>query len=236
MNDLRKTITSEINLNTLAKTIYDESIQMGFKSNDYVKLMNQILEMTISDKNKDEEGDADIFSVFEEISDLPIQTKHLTIRLYNPKTDKKIISNWFNEENNKLFLVSTTRKQNLNIDNFITDEKNIFATITLKDNSPIGLLAILNIDKENSKGEMRKMIGEVNQRGKGYATEATKYWLKYCTDFIGLKKIYINTIETNIKNITLNRKLGFKVEGLLKREIIFDNIEQDVLLMAYFKE
>lgn len=235
MKDISKTLSSEINLTALAKTIYNESKEMGFKSADYVKLMNEILEMTINQKKDSFEEEFNEYESSPIENELPIETKNLTIRSYNSKIDKEIVSGWFTEPNNKLFLVSTSRKQNLSVENFITDEKNIFATITLKNKKPIGLLALLNIDKENRKGEMRKMIGEVDERGKGYATEATNAWVNFCTNFIGLKKIYINTIETNIKNITLNRKLGFKVEGLLKKEIIFDETEQDVLLMAYFK-
>jgi diamine N-acetyltransferase len=103
------------------------------------------------------------------------------------------------------------------------------------DKTPIGLLALINIDRKNSKGEMRKMIGEVSERGKGYAKEATKIWLKYCSEVLGINKIYINTIETNIKNITINRHLGFQVEGLLKKECVINDVEHDILRMAYFK-
>jgi diamine N-acetyltransferase len=132
-------------------------------------------------------------------------------------------------------LLSTTTKQILDVTSLKKDEKNIFATICLKNGDQIGLLAILNVDPSSKKGEMRKMIGEIEHRGKGFAKEATEVWLDYCTNFVGLNKIYINTVETNIRNIAINRNLGFSVEGLLKKECIIDNIEHDVLRMAYFK-
>ncbi|MDX1700232.1 MAG: GNAT family protein, partial [Melioribacteraceae bacterium] len=104
-----------------------------------------------------------------------------------------------------------------------------------KNKKPIGLLSLLNIDEDNSKAEMRKMIGDVNYRGKGYAKEATSAWLHFSTEFKKINKIYINTVETNLQNVSINRRLGLQLEGLLKKELIIDNVEHDVLRMAYFK-
>lgn len=234
MKELERNVNNLVNLNTLAKSIYNESVEMGFKSEDYVKLMNEILDMTISEKEIKISPKTSSLKRRKISNNLPLSTKHLTIRSFDPKIDTEIVSNWFTDENNRLFLLSTTTKHDLDASSIKTDDDNIFATITLKDETPIGLLALLNIDRYNSKGEMRKMIGDINQRGKGFAKEATEIWLKYCTEYIGLKKIYINTIEANFKNITLNRQLGFNIEGLLKKECIIDNVECDVLRMAYF--
>lgn len=233
---LEKEIFSEVNLNALAKSIYDESIVMKFSSSDYVKLMNEILDMTIEKPAltdvkvpKDEIQD-------EVTTDLPIESKNLTIRYYNSETDKKYVSKWFETDNNNLFLLSTNTRNHLDVESISSDEKNIFATITLKNNRPIGLLALLNIDKRNKKGEMRKMIGDIQERGKGYGKESTQLWLKFCTTFLDLRKVYINTIDTNIKNISLNRQLGMKIEGLLKQDCILDNVVHDVLRMAYIRK
>ncbi len=166
---------------------------------------------------------------------LPIKGKNLIIRKYDEKTDDKYIEKWFLDDISKLFLLSTTSAKIKNIKSLISDEKNIFATITTLDKIPIGLLAILNVDYHNKKGEMRKLIGDANFRGKGFAKEASILWIDYCSNVLGLNKIYINTIDTNIKNISLNRQLGFHIEGLLKKEIVIDGVEHDVLRMAYFK-
>lgn len=235
MRDIERDLSFEVNLNTLAKSIYSESIEMGFKSNDYVKLMNEIIDMTINNRDISQHLKKSIEEGDDKISDLPVTTKNLKIRHFDPKIDNKYVAKWFEDENNKLFFLSTTSKQDLDLENISSNEKNIFATITLGDKKPIGLLAILNIDKKHKKGEMRKMIGDISERGKGYAKEATEVWVKYCIESLGLNKIFIYTIETNIKNISLNRQIGFKVEGLFKKECIIDNIEHDVLRMAYFK-
>ena len=233
---LENQIFSEVNLNALAKSIYDESIVMKFTSGDYVKLMNEILDMTIEKPEIHQLEVSENNSQNEITSDLPVESKNLIIRYYNPEADKKIVSKWFESDNNNLFLLSTNTRQHLDVDSIISNEKNKFATITLKNKKPIGLLAILNIDSRNKKGEMRKMIGDINERGKGFGKESTKLWLKYCTTFLDLRKVYINTIETNIKNIALNRQLGLKIEGLLKQDCIIEDVVHDVLRMAYLRE
>lgn len=234
MNDFEKKIVDEIKLTALAESIYKETNELGFESADYIKLMNELLEMTMQ-KNETVTKKNETQRKIHKISELPIKSNNLTISLYNPETDKEIVSKWFNDKSNKLFFLSRSTKNELFPDTLKNDEKNIFATISVTNGPKIGLLGILNIDKDNRKGEMRKMIGELEYRGRGFARESTEIWLKYCTDFLDLNKIYISTIDTNVKNIALNRQLGFKIEGYLRNEIIINNKEHDILRMAYFK-
>ena len=122
------------------------------------------------------------------------------------------------------------------IENLISLEKNILGVITLKDGKPIGTVAFLNHDTDNHKAELRKIIGDPEYRGKGYGKEATKYWIKYGFERLKLKKIYLNTTDTNFHNIRINEELGFKVEGILRDEILFDGIPHDVLRMGLVKK
>lgn len=47
-----------------------------------------------------------------------------------------------------------------------------------------------------------------------------------------MRKIYINTLDTNIRNIRLNEALGFRLEGILRDEVLLDGTCHDVLRMA----
>ncbi|OPZ80066.1 MAG: hypothetical protein BWY77_01251 [bacterium ADurb.Bin431] len=53
---------------------------------------------------------------------------------------------------------------------------------------------------------------------------------------LGLKKIYLNTINTNIRNIRLNQELGFTIEGILHNEVMIDGVYKDVLRMSLWLE
>lgn len=236
MNNLEEKVITEVHLETLAKSIFNESTEMGFKSADYVKLMNHILGMTITNTPKSSQNLPQIIETIKIGKKLPIKGKNLIIREYDSKTDQKFTDQWFEDEISRLFLLSTNSARIHNLETMLYEDHNTFATITLKDNTPIGLLALLNIDMRNKKGEMRKLIGDVEHRGKGFAKEASILWINYCSQVLGLNKIYINTIDTNIKNISLNRQLGFQIEGLLKKECVIEGIEHDVLRMAYFKK
>ena len=125
---------------------------------------------------------------------------------------------------------STARKTTLN--NLINTVSNVFGVVTLPDNTPIGLVAFLDYDTLQRKTELRKLIGDPKMRGKGFAKEATKLWIQYGITKLGLKKIYLNTLDTNIRNIKLNEELGFEIEGILRNEVFFDDKSHDVLRMG----
>ncbi len=106
-----------------------------------------------------------------------------------------------------------------------------FAIVSL-DDVPIGALAYLNLDRQQGKAELRKLIGDKRARGQGYAKTATQYWIEYGISTLGLRKIYVNTLDNNLSNIKLNEMLGFRVEGLLRDEVLIDGKYKDLLRMS----
>lgn len=235
MKKLENEVLTDNNLSALAKSIYEEAKAMDFTSADYVKLVNLILSFTMLNK---EDSSPDIIREKNKlliVNEFPIISKNLIIRKYNKQTDREVLKKWLTDEKSNLFLLSRTSADNLNIEKLDNDEKHLFGLVTLKNGTPIGLLALLNIDKKNKKAEMRKLIGNSQYRGKGLAKEATRLWIGYCIRTFGLNKIYINTLEANIQNISLNRHLGFKIEGILKNECYIDGEYYDVFRMAYSK-
>jgi len=108
--------------------------------------------------------------------------------------------------------------------------------VTLMDDTPIGAVAFLNYDVMQFKAELRKLIGEPNMRGKGLGKEATRLWIRYGTETLDLKKIYLNTLDTNIRNIRLNEEIGFRVEGILRNEVFVDGKYKDLLRMGLWRE
>ena len=163
---------------------------------------------------------------------LPLCGKRLFIRKPSPLDDKNLFEKWVAEKDGRYFLLSRSTAQSLSIDQVLYDERNITGVITLQNGISIGAVAYLNFDANQHKAELRKIIGEPEYRGKGYAKEATILWLKYGIQVLGLRKIYLNTLNTNIRNIKLNEELGFKVEGILRNEVLIDGSYHDVLRMG----
>jgi len=226
-------------IEALTRNFFKESLQYGFGYEDYIKFVNSLLDYAINSKNGNtQEIKEQTNGFYEEISEwsLPIETKNLIIRDIQKETDKKILEEWVNDKYGRHFLLSMTRATTCSIEELISLEQNIIGIITLKDGKPIGTVAFLNHDSVNRKAELRKLIGDSEYRGKGYGKEATKYWIKYGFEILKLQKIYLNTTETNFHNIKINEELGFKVEGILRDEILMDGIPHDVLRMGLLNE
>ena len=64
------------------------------------------------------------------------------------------------------------------------------------------------------------------------AEEATRLWIRYGVNVLKLEKIYVSTLQTQISNIKLNESIGFRVEGLLRNEVLIDGTRHDVLRMG----
>jgi RimJ/RimL family protein N-acetyltransferase len=51
-----------------------------------------------------------------------------------------------------------------------------------------------------------------------------------------LRKINLGVVEKNIDAVNLYKKLGFQQEGYLLKHLIYDEIEENVIRMAIFRE
>ncbi|MBN1481468.1 N-acetyltransferase [candidate division KSB1 bacterium] len=224
-------------LEALARGFFKESVNYGFKKIDYLRFVNVLLDMAMSNSKTLEENGHFIDPV--QIDDkieadgLPLVSDRLVIRGYKSK-DKKVLQNWLQDEAGRHFLLSRTTAQTVHIDKFVSDKSCIIGIITLPDDRPIGAVAYCDYNKRQFRAELRKLIGDPSKREMGYAKEATHMWIQYGIKTLGLKKIYLSTLNSNIRNIKLNEELGFQVEGILRNEVYFDNNFHDVLRMGMF--
>ena len=226
---------SETTIETLTRNFFKESLDYGFKYEDYLKFVNTLLEYAITTKNNGRpklDSTNNVIANTTSHSSLPLETKNLIIREFKKESDSKHIDKWMEDEFGKYFLLSMTNSQDGNIEKLISSKNNQLGIITLKDNTPIGVVAFLNHDKVHRKAELRKLIGVTEHRAHGYGKEATRHWIKYGFKNMKLKKIYLNTIDTNIHNIKINEEMGFRVEGILRNEALVNSIPHDVLRMG----
>ena len=118
------------------------------------------------------------------------------------------------------------------------DEKDPFAeqfTICFKDGTPIGRIVLADII-EGWKGEIwRIYIADTNLRGKGYGKEAMKIMMKYCFEELDFKRLYLDHYTGNPAS-KLYLSLGFKYEGVLRKNCRKNGILYDVHLMSMLRE
>jgi len=99
-------------------------------------------------------------------------------------------------------------------------------TITFND-EPAGLIGLLNIDRKNKKAEYYICLGEEKYKGKGIAYSASKLLISYAFNELYLNRIYLYTEISNSKAQRLFEKIGFKKEGLLKNDLIYNGKKVD---------
>jgi RimJ/RimL family protein N-acetyltransferase len=230
-------------IETLSRNFYKQASNYGFRQEDYLKFVNILLEYAMKPKGEItgtgggfvKENFVNEFEKTIPVS-LPIQGKKICIREFNEKNDKPLFKKWLSDNFGRFFLLSRTTDRTLDIDQLFENENTIIGVITLPNDKPIGSVAFINYDNVHPKAELRKVIGEPDMRGKGLGKEATQLWIKYGISGLDLKKIYLHTLNTNIRNIKLNEEMGFQVEGILRNETLIDGEYHDVLRMGLWQE
>jgi RimJ/RimL family protein N-acetyltransferase len=244
MADPKKSIPKNT-LETLARNMYKETSSYGFQQADYVRFVNMLLDYSMQNENRKDEMVKIQSQSKQKIAralkgakpiSLPIRGERIIIRELDMKKDKPLFEEWLKDPFGRYFLLSRYTATSMDLNDFFNHESNIIGVITLHDGRPIGSMAYLEYDVTQFKAELRKLIGDPTMRGKGLAKEATALWLEYGAVTLDLRKIYLNTFNTNIRNIKLNEELGFRVEGILRNEMFFEGKFKDILRMGYFRE
>ncbi|MCD6117161.1 GNAT family N-acetyltransferase [bacterium] len=228
-----------VTIDTFARSIFKQAKDYGFMQIDYVRLVNKILDCATNPDNSINDRPYKKNDIQKRINadNLPVSGERITIRKFDKRLDLKDLKIWLDDKSGRYFLMSHATSRILTVDELLKNNNNVLGTIIFKENSRvIGMMAFLNKDDFQKKAELRKLIGVPEMRGKGLGKEATSLWIEYGKQGLKLNKIYLNTLDTNIRNIKLNEELGFKVEGILRNEILVDNSYRDVLRMGLWQD
>lgn len=117
-----------------------------------------------------------------------------------------------------------------------TKENYSFAIETLEDGRYIGGCGINHINWKNSVITVGIFIGDKNYWGKGYGTDAMKTLVKFIFEQMNINKIKLQVFSFNERAIKSYEKCGFKVEGILRKEIFRDGKYHDEIIMGLLRE
>jgi RimJ/RimL family protein N-acetyltransferase len=223
-------LNEELTRDVITKSIVNELNGFHLPPNEYINLASSILDLAT--KNNIETSQINNGKTSDTYVSLPIISENFKISKLIYKKNKNLILEWIESESGSDFIHSRIHDIEFNADDFFSDKKNIFGLIEM-DKKPIGIMAFLHFDKKNNKAELRKLIGDYDFRGKGLGKKSTKLWLNYGLNGLNLRKIYLYTYDTNLRNIRINRDMGFQLEGVFKQENIDNNVPKDILRMAY---
>ena len=232
MND-----TIQLEDTLLTETILDKTVedlkQLKLASKEYVNIANALLDLAINSQRTVEQFGAEFLSDMK--LDFPIHYDDIIIHKLKTRKHKKLLEEWTSTGYGKEFLLSRIDNIERSLDEMLNDESNIFGIIETADKTPIGIMGYLNYDKVNNKAELRKLIGNIEYGHKGFAKKASEAWLSYGLHTLKIRKIYIYTFDTNLRNIRINRELGFNLEGIFKAENIYNGTAKDIIRMALIR-
>ena len=225
-------------IDALARSIYKEASTYGFQQVDIIRLINELMDLCTDGDGVEgtpvgEDRVATDF-ITGQVTRLPLSGEHISIRTYDEGKDRNLLERWLPDRYGRYFVLSCATAQSITIDALSSSPNNHLGIITLLDGRPIGAMAYLDHSRQQKRAELRKLIGDLDARGQGLAEEATRLWIRYGVQVLGLEKIYVSTLQTQLANIKLNERVGFRVEGLLHNEILIDGVRHDVLRMGMF--
>lgn len=101
------------------------------------------------------------------------------------------------------------------------------------DNEVVAMGGLTSINADLKKAELYIFVSPYLQ-SKGTGTQATYLLCKLGFEKLELDKIYLVTNESNIPAQRVYEKVGFKLEGRFRKEVIVNNVVEDRLYYGLF--
>lgn len=100
----------------------------------------------------------------------------------------------------------------------------------------IGHVALYQVDQVNQSAEFGILLGDKQVWGKGVGTQATRFMLEHGFGALGLRRIFLEVLETNTRARSIYERLGFVVEGRLRQHQFKNGAFVDVLVMGMLRD
>ena len=108
----------------------------------------------------------------------------------------------------------------------------VFGIELVASNKLIGMTVLRNINFINREAELAILIGDEEERGKGYATDALRLTLDFAFRKLGLNRIFLKVNVDNAPALQLYEKCGFQKEGRLRESVFKNGLFKDQLVMS----
>ncbi|KGP91792.1 aminoglycoside 6'-acetyltransferase [Pontibacillus chungwhensis BH030062] len=104
-----------------------------------------------------------------------------------------------------------------------------------EDGTPIGDMAMLDIDHLNRKAVVRVSLFAKETWGKGLGTQALSLLVEYGFKQLNLNRVGLDVFSYNSRAIRSYEKLGFVKEGEIRDALFYDGAYHDSILMGMKK-
>jgi RimJ/RimL family protein N-acetyltransferase len=117
-----------------------------------------------------------------------------------------------------------------------SDNRRFVFTIVHKDTDElIGYFQLTEINYINKNAFLGIVIGEMQYQGKGFGSEIIRLGLDYSFNNLGLFKISLDVIESNLSASKLYKKMGFNEEGIFQNHFFSNGVFYNIKRMAICK-
>lgn len=100
----------------------------------------------------------------------------------------------------------------------------------------IGTCQLHDIHSVHRSAELQIRIGDAENRGKGYGTEAARLLLDFAFGDLNLRRVQLHAFVDNTAALRCYEKVGFVREGLLRQAAYVDGRYVDVVTMGLLRE
>jgi diamine N-acetyltransferase len=147
------------------------------------------------------------------------------IRLRAPEPeDLELLYKWENNSSNWIISNTTVPFSRYILKRYLENShKTIFETGQVRlmidlipEKTTIGTIDIFDFDAFHKRAGLGILIGETENRRKGYASMALKCLINYCFETLQLHQLYCNILENNCESMELFGKNGFTRAGIKK--------------------
>lgn len=159
------------------------------------------------------------------------------------ENELEILLKWRNNPNYRQYFreykeLSMTHQKNWYINKVINDNSTImFSIIELETDELIGVCGLCYINWINGTADLSLYIGKndcyIDEEGS--AEETCKLLFKYAFEELRLNKIWTEIYTIDEKKINLYKKLGMKIDGILRENYYHDGRFIDSFLFSILK-
>ncbi|MFB7139867.1 GNAT family N-acetyltransferase [Gottfriedia sp. NPDC056225] len=100
----------------------------------------------------------------------------------------------------------------------------------------VGRIELGNLDQENNHAAFGIVIGDQSMHNKGLGSFALNYLLNYSFNELKLVKVYCEVYDFNIASQNFLTKLGFHLDGILRKHEYFKGAQRDMYQYSILEE
>lgn len=228
-------------LKLVTKGFYHELTNFGVETKEILRVASHLLDNVMSEKDPPDHGIPYLNGVMDldTVKDDWAEHQTLTVdgvalRPIQPDT-VPLVADWLSaREIRESFVPAFPETASAIEAHFSAPTSSYFEV--LFEHQPVGIVGGEDIDPLASKLAMKKLVGDPQMHGKGIGKRATFGFLYYAFMIMEMNKVYVHSRDINIRNINLNSRFGFELEGIFFEDVLVDGRRRDVVRMALLKK